>query len=131
MTAAIDHEDDAGIIGLPWISKAEIVYISVVKHLLAGVLPTDYRLQFLVWLDRRTRPSECSWQTLRITPEVVAAIEPICQSGSELLREIMKLDALNRTDAIARNDTFRAFVALNPSLLSAIRTGSNQERRAS
>jgi hypothetical protein len=112
------------------ISRAELVYVSLVKRLLAGEMPEGFRLKFLQWLDKLNHHDE-NWQSLRITPEIIAVIEPMCDSADhELMGEILKLGKFDRLNALGREDVFRAFVALNPSLLTAIRLARSQERRA-
>ena len=123
------NEDDALISGCPVISRAELVHVSHLKSLLANELPTNYRLKFLQWLDRRYSPGQ-EWERMQITPEIVAAIEPICDGAYELLREAMKLGNPTSVNTIGREDVFRAFVALNPSLLTAIRMARAKESRA-
>jgi hypothetical protein len=125
-------EDDALISGYPLISRVELVHVSHLKNILADdELPANYRLKFLQWLDRRNRPGPSEWGMPKITPEIVAALDPMCESAYELLRETMKLGSPANINTIGREDVFRAFVALNPSLLTAIRRGRQSERLAS
>ena len=131
MTPSDPNEDDVLIPGCPLVSKAELLYVSLVKSLLADdELPANYRLKFLQWLDKRHPRPGAAWEQIKITPEIVAAVDPMCESAYELLREAMKLGSPNCINTIGREDVFRAFVALNPSLLTAIRMGRGQERRA-
>jgi hypothetical protein len=124
------NQDDVLISACPATSKVELVYVSMVKRLLAGELPANFRLRFLQWLDERDRQSE-EWRNLRITSGMIAAIEPMCERAhGALMGEITKLGKFDRISAIGREDVFSAFVALNPSLLTAIRMGQT-ERRAS
>jgi hypothetical protein len=109
------NEDETAIVGCAVARRFTLVFISLVKNLLAGELPTEYRLKFLQWLDRRNEP----WES----PQVIAAIEPMCDDGYQLLREAMKLGAKKGFDVIASWEVFNAFVALNPSLLTAIKMG--------
>jgi hypothetical protein len=136
MTAPADHtpnvqpEDEALISGCPLVSRVELVHVSHLKNILADdELPATFRLKFLQWLDRRNRPGG-EWGMPKITPEIVAAIDPMCESGCELLREAMKLGSPASINTVGREDVFCAFVALNPSLLTALRMARGQERRA-
>ena len=106
-------EDERAILHCPVGHRYTFVFISYVKHLLAGDLPMDYRLKFLQWLDDRNE----RWER----PEIIAAIEPMCEDGYQLLRETMKLGSKKSLDVIASWEVFNAFVALNPSLLTAIK----------
>jgi len=132
MSTDAQHDvDGAALSRCPMINKVEIVQVSLVKNLLADdELPTGYRFKFLSWLDKRDceRPG-AQWNDARLTREAIAAINPMCESGFELLREIMKLPKSDRLDAIARKDVFFAFVALNPSLATAVKM-LRYERRA-
>jgi hypothetical protein len=123
-------EIDTLICGCTPVGRAELVLVSLVKKLLAADLPAAFRFKFLQWLDKRDRQKE-ELQYLRITPEVITAVEPMSDSAhDELYGEIMKLGKRERINAIGRTDVFLAFVALNPSLLTAIKLARSQERRA-
>ena len=52
---------------------------------------------------------------------VVTAIEPMCDEAYAIFEEAKKLGPRQSLDVIARRDVFDAFVALNPSLLAAIK----------
>ncbi len=111
------------------INRTELVYVSLVKRELAGDMPANFRFRFLQWLDGRARPNS-EWENLPLTPGVIAVVEPMDDRAyGELMGEIMKLGKFDRINAVGREDVFSAFVALNPSLLTAIKMG--QEMRAS
>jgi hypothetical protein len=118
------NEDEKAILHCPVGRRYTFVFISYVKHLLAGELPPAYRLKFLQWFDRRE-----PWER----PEIIVAIGPMCENGYHLLRETMKLGPKKYFDVIASWEVFNAFVALNPSLLTAIKmsAGYFPRRRAS
>jgi hypothetical protein len=107
-------EDESAILHCSIGHRYTFVFISLVKQLLADEdLPAHYRLKYLEWLDRRNEP----WES----PQIISAIEPICDEGYQLLREAMKLGPKKGFDTIASWEVFNAFVALNPSLLRAIK----------
>ena len=93
--------------------KYTLVFISLVKNLLTKEMPANYRLRFLEWLN------DCA--DARLTPEIIALVEPMCDDGNEMVREAMKLGAKKALDVCAKHEVFSAFVALNPSLLHAIK----------
>jgi hypothetical protein len=76
-------------------------------------MPANYRLKFLEWLNR----CDETW----LSREIIAAVDPMDDDGYEILREAMKLGAKTALDVVARWEVFSAFVALNPSLLTAIK----------
>jgi hypothetical protein len=85
----------------------------------------EWRLKFLDGLDRLVNHENNTW----LTEEVVAAIEPVCDAGMEMIREALKLDKgkLGRPgmlDALAK--FFPAFAVLNPSLLTALEIHSRR-----
>lgn len=115
------NEDETAILHCAIGHRYTLVFISLVKHLLAQDLPTDYRLKYLQWLDRRNE----RWEQ----PHIIAMIEPMCEDGYQLLRETVKLGPKKYFDVIASWEVFNAFVALNPSLLSAIKMASGRAAR--
>lgn len=90
-----------------------LVLVSILKKLLTEDMPSAYRLRLLQWLDK------CGDQWL--SPEAIAAVQPMCADGYEMVREAQKLGPKKALDVYAKADVFRAFVALNPSLLTAIK----------
>jgi hypothetical protein len=114
------NEDESEILHCPVTRKCILVFVSLVKMLLAEEIPTEYRLKFLQWLERRD-----DWWC---SPRIIAVIEPMCDNGYELLRETMKLGHKKGFDTLAHWEEFNAFVALNPSLLTAIKMGKNEYR---
>jgi hypothetical protein len=114
------NDDESTILHCAVGRRYTLVFISLVKYLLAREIPTSNRLEFLEWLDRR----DGEW----LSREMIAAIDPMDDDGYELLREAMKLGAKKALDVVARWEVFSAFVALNPSLLTAIKM-PNYSRR--
>jgi hypothetical protein len=93
--------------------KYTLICISIAKRCLEQEISVNYRLRFLEWLDH------CADE--RLTPEIIALVEPMCSDGYEMVREAMKLGAKKALDVYAKQEVFSAFVALNPSLLDAIK----------
>jgi hypothetical protein len=106
------NDDENAIVHTAIGHRYTFVIISEAKRLLAHELPTADRLRFLEFLDR------CADKFL--TTEAIAAIEPMCDEAHEMVREARKLGASKALDVFARWEIFNAFVALNPSLLTAI-----------
>jgi hypothetical protein len=113
-------EDEKAILCTPVGHRYTLVYISLVKRLLAAELSPAYRIRFLEWLDR------CgdSW----LTPDKIATVAPMDDNGYEMLCEATKLGAKKALDTVATCDVFNAFVALNPTLLTAIKMISVERR---
>jgi hypothetical protein len=99
-----------------------LVMISITKRALAGEIPSEFRMQFLEHLDKLTTPSDSLW----LSADMVAAVEPMCEKGNELAREAQALGtgkslhvrSLSVFDAYAK--FFPAFASLNPSLITAL-----------
>jgi hypothetical protein len=92
--------------------KYTLVLSSLTKRLLAEEMPAAYRMQFLEHLEKMgTREP---W----ITAEMIAAIEPMCDKGYEIVQEAQKLGANKALDAYAK--FFSTFAMLNPSLIAAL-----------
>lgn len=89
-----------------------IVMISVVKRYLTMEIPEYYRLKLLEWLEKES----IEWGQANI-----AAVDAMCDSAFEMVKEARKLGTKKEFDTYARPDVFNAFAALNPSLLKAIR----------
>jgi hypothetical protein len=74
-------------------------------------MPEEYRLKFLGHLDKMID----NW----LTPEMIAAIEPMDDRGEELAREVRKLGPNKALDVYA--NMFVVFAALNTSLIEALK----------
>jgi hypothetical protein len=105
-------DDEKAILYCPVGHRYTLVFVSLVKRLLAAEMEPAYRLRFLEWLDK----CAANW----LTPETIAALHPMCDDGYEMVREAQKLGASKMFDVFARWEVFNAFVALNPSILTAI-----------
>ena len=90
-----------------------IVGISIDKRLLRDEMPAKERLEILESLE--VSASDRLW----LTPEMVAAIEPMCDKGNEIVNEARRLDIGKILDVYAEH--FPTFAVLNPSLIAAFR----------
>jgi hypothetical protein len=111
------NDDENAIVHCPVGHRYTLVIISEAKRLLAHELHTADRLRFLEFLD------SCADKSL--TTEAIAAIEPMSDEAHEMVKEARKLGASKALDVFARWEVFNAFVALNPSLLTAIKMPRN------
>jgi hypothetical protein len=107
------NDDESLILHCPTGHRYTLVFVSIVKMLLAEEMPQAYRLRFLEWLDK------CGDQWL--SADAIAAVQPMCADGHEMVREAQKLGPRKVLDVLARCEVFNAFVALNSSLLTAIK----------
>ncbi len=55
-----------------------------------------------------------------VTAQAIAAVEPCCDVGADILREINSLPIERQTTAFNDGDVFRLLAKLNPSLLRAL-----------
>lgn len=94
-------------------NRYTLVLASTTKGCLKGEMPEQMRLEFLQHLDRMTDEY--------LKPEIIAMVQPMPDEAEELLREIRKLGPMEALDQYADPGVFRALVALNPSLLHAIK----------
>lgn len=107
------QSDEKQIVHCSSAHKYTLVVFSIVKRYLGEEMSPEYRLRFLNYLDKLSD----SW----LTAEAVAMIEPICDDGYEIVKEARKLGWQKAFDTFAKHEVFSAFVALNPSLMEAIR----------
>jgi len=114
------NDDESVIVHVPVGHRYTIVIISEIKRMLLHDLSAAHRLRFLEFLDSHT--------DMVLTAEAIAAVEPMCDEAFELVKEARKLGAAKALDVFARWEVFNAFVALNPSLLSAIKLSSCRSR---
>ncbi len=96
-----------------------LILISLTKMCVQSEMPVSMRLRFLEQLNKMTDDY--------ITDEVVAAIEPMCNEAYEIVREAQKLGP-KALDQYADMKVFSAFVAKNPSLLTAIKLAETRAR---
>lgn len=89
-----------------------LVLASRTKRVLqAKGLPEESRLEFLNHLENMID----TW----LTPEMIAAIEPMDDRGEQMASEIMKVGPKKALDLYAKS--FVAFAALNPSLIGVLK----------
>ena len=92
--------------------KCTLVLASLTKRLLEDEMPANYRLQFLEHLEKMVRGSG------GLTEEMIAAVQPMCEQGYEIVREAQSLGASKSLDVVA--EVFPTFAMLNPSLVAAL-----------
>jgi hypothetical protein len=115
------NDDETAIAHTPAGHRWTLVVISETKRLLLMDLSAAHRLRFLEFLDHCTGTF--------LTAEAVSIIDPMCDEAYEMVEEARRLGAAKALDVFARWEVFNAFVALNPSLLSAIKICNNRPRR--
>jgi hypothetical protein len=108
--------DEKLILYSPVGNRYTLVLISEAKRALTAELPVELRLRFLEFLD--SLPDV--WPA-----EIIASIAPMCDAAAEIMHEARKLGPQKAFDKCAEWDVFNAFVALNPSLLEALRMREN------
>lgn len=97
--------------------------IAIVSYFKRGLvtieMPVAERLHFLETIN--------GWVDAYFTEPALAAIEPACKTGAEMIQECLKVDRPNdwkkgrSLDLMASREVFGRLVALNPSLLAALR----------
>ena len=90
-----------------------LIAISENKRWLSTNIPAEIRLRILEFFDRCTDNF--------LTAEAIAQVEPMCDEAYEMAKEARKLGPKKALDVFAKWEVFTAFVALNPSLLTAIK----------
>jgi hypothetical protein len=110
--------DETLIVHTPCGHKSVLVFIAHMKRVLQSEIPTACRLKFLEGI------ASCRDHVL--SEEAIAAIEPLSDEGQAIVDEAMKLGARQALDIFARWEVFAAFVALDPSLLEAIKICENR-----
>jgi hypothetical protein len=123
----ITNADVDAFLGLNAIPRGyayTIVNISLSKRLLQYDMPAMERLKILQSLE------VCDADRFWLTPEMVAAIEPMDDKGNEIVSEAGKLGAGKILDVFAEH--FSTFAVLNPSLLAALKmlAGKYDHRRS-
>lgn len=106
--------DEYRLVYTPIGHLASLAHIAWFKHGLLNVeMMAHERLRFLNYIA-------CCVEGL-ITAEAVAAIEPSCATGAEMMLELQKVPREKRIQAFQDGDVFRLLARLNPSLLAALR----------
>jgi hypothetical protein len=112
MSATLDH-----VACLPCGYRFQMLVIAHAKYVLKTVeMKAGDRLHLLERLDELTDSY--------LTSEVLALIQPMSETEIDMLHEAFSLDGKQRGsasfDILTRDDVFRNFVSLNPSILAAI-----------
>jgi hypothetical protein len=89
-----------------------LVLISLNKRLLQDEMPARERLHILERLD--VSGEDRLW----LTPQMVAAIEPMCDKGDEIVSAARGLEPGKALDVFAEH--FPTFAVLNPTLIAAL-----------
>jgi len=96
-----------------------IVIVSYFKRALVTIeMPIGERLHFLEAINK--------WVDGCFTETALAAIEPACKTGAQMIQECLKIDRPDdwrrgrSLDLMASREVFSHLAALNPSLLTAI-----------
>lgn len=110
------NDEENLIVHCPTDHRYTLIFVSIVKRALVGEMSSAYRIRFLEWLKK------CGDRWL--SPDMVAAVEPMCDEGYEIVREAMKLGSGKYLDVFASWEVFNAFIALNPSILTAVKMSS-------
>jgi hypothetical protein len=114
------NEDENAILYTPVGHRYSLVLISEAKRWLAHELSAEHRLKFLEFLDRCTGT---------FTADMIAQVEPMSDEAYEMVKEARKLGPGKSLDVLASWEVFNAFVALNPSLLTAIKMKPGHQYR--
>jgi hypothetical protein len=105
--------DEYRIVYMPRGYLFNLAVISSLKYALLNVKMTAHlRLQTLDTI------AGCVFGP--VTEEAVVAIEPACETGGKMLREIHSLPVEKQTSAFDKGNVFRLLAKLNPSLLRAL-----------
>jgi hypothetical protein len=106
--------DEYRIVHTPCGYLFDLAIISELKYALLNVKMTAHeRLRGLDTIARCVRNP--------VTEAAVAAIEPACETGRKMLREIHSLPVEKQTSAFNEGDVFRLLAKLNSSLLAALK----------
>jgi hypothetical protein len=98
---------------LPCGYQYDLVLVSQIKRLLQDDMPIDLRARLLELIAKRARGV--------ITMEAVAAIQPAPHAAMAMLDEMSKLSIQDKENVMRRPEIFEAHIALNPSILNAIK----------
>jgi hypothetical protein len=105
--------DEYRIVHMPIGHLFDLASVAYWKRALTVEMPASPRLTFLDAI------SESAYGP--VTPEAVAAIEPMCGKGEAIISEIFSLPIEKQSQAFQKGDVFRLLARLNPSLLAALR----------
>jgi hypothetical protein len=103
-----------------------LIGFSIVKRYLAENIPTEFRFRFLQYFEKFEGLTN-GW----LSADAVAMIDPICDSGYEIVQETRKLvPSKELLGVLAKQEVFIVFAALNPSLIKVIRYCSEKRGRS-
>ncbi|MGA2894114.1 MAG: hypothetical protein ABSE22_14695 [Xanthobacteraceae bacterium] len=112
--------DELAVLHVPCGSKLTLLFIAYIKYILTTqTMTTGHRLRFLEWINNAV--------DVYITPEILAAIEPMSETEVKMLLEVRSLDREDDKIGLASFKVlpswmvFNHFLSLNPSLLGAIK----------
>lgn len=103
--------DEQVILHTPIGYRYILVAIAEIKYWLTRETPAEFRLRLLQFLEG---------QADMFTPEAISIIEPMPPDGLEIVREARKLGK-KWLDVVSQWSVFNAFVAMNPSMLAALK----------
>jgi hypothetical protein len=100
----------------------DLVVASQIKRLLQREMPADLRLRFLELLNRKASGL--------VTMEAIAAIQPACDAAMAMIEELEPLSIADKCRVMRRIEVFDAHIALNPSILDAVKLRRGYARAA-
>jgi hypothetical protein len=121
-------EDERFVVNVPVGYRCTLVMVSHVKRALVSCeMPLGERLRMLEGIN--------SFVDSYFTEEALAAVEPACKTGAEMIKECLKIDRGNLKlskgfDLVASEEVFGHLLELNPSLLVAIKLCRGNDARA-
>jgi hypothetical protein len=112
--------DEYRIVHMPSGHLFNMAEVSLIKRrLLKFEFPIDIKIRALETI------TGCAYGP--VTAEAVQAIEPCCDIGAQMLKEIHSLDRRQQFRAFREGDVFRLMAKLNPSLLRALELGQHND----
>ena len=91
----------------------DLVNISMIKRLLQGEMPPDYRLSFLEFLNKLVHG--------HLTLEAMQAVAPACDLAMKMIDEMRALSIDDKCRLMRKWNVIAAFANLNPSIIDAIK----------
>lgn len=91
----------------------DLVAVSQIKRLLQKDMPADLQVRFLELVTKKARGL--------VPMEAVTVIKPACDAAMAMLEELESLSIDDRCRVMRRIEVFDAHIALNPSILDAVK----------
>jgi hypothetical protein len=91
----------------------DLVMVSEIKRILQEEMPLEFRARFLELIAKRARGV--------INMAAVAAVTPAPDAAMAMFKEMDRLSVSDRENIMRRRDVFEAHIALNPSIMEAIK----------